>query len=307
MQKVVFARSRFSIPIPINFNFLRTALSHGWYALPPFSFNKDTKGLDRVLELSGRTLVTCTLIGRDHAIDVYVKSHEELNSQQRDEITAQLGTSLRLDEDFSHFYREARKHPEFRWIPRTGAGRMLRAPTVFEDAVKMICTTNCTWALTTLMVTNLVEMFGNGLAGSPHAFPTPEAIAGTSERILRSEIKAGYRSPYLLELADNVASKRLDLETWRSSSLSTEELFKDMRTVKGIGPYSAGNIMKLVGRYDYLGLDSWVRSRYSALYHKGRKVKDSTIERHYAPYGKWRGLFFWLEMTRHWHDEKFFL
>jgi hypothetical protein len=36
-------------------------------------------------------------------------------------------------------------------------------------------------------------------------------------------------------------------------------------------------------------------------------VKDSTIERHYAPYGKWRGLFFWLEMTRYWHDEKFML
>ena len=80
-----------------------------------------------------------------------------------------------------------------------------------------------------------------------------------------------------------------------------------MRSVKGIGPYAAGNIMKLVGRYDYLGLDSWVRSQYYALHHKGRTVKDSTIERHYAGSGRWRGLFFWLEMTRHWHDEKLFL
>jgi hypothetical protein len=64
--------------------------------------------------------------------------------------------------------------------------------------------------------------------------------------------------------------------------------------------------MRLVGRYDYLGLDSWVRSKYYELHHNGRKVKDSTIERHYVQYGKWRGLFFWLEMTRYWHDDKFY-
>jgi len=78
-----------------------------------------------------------------------------------------------------------------------------------------------------------------------------------------------------------------------------------MRTVKGIGPYAAGNLLKLVGRYDYLGLDSWVRSKYFELHHDGSRVKDSTIERRYERYGRWRGLFFWLEMTRYWHDGKF--
>ena len=48
-----------------------------------------------------------------------------------------------------------------------------------------------------------------------------------------------------------------------------------------------------------------MRSKYYELHRNGRKVKDSTIERHYAPYGTWRGLFFWLEMTRYWHDDKF--
>jgi 3-methyladenine DNA glycosylase/8-oxoguanine DNA glycosylase len=111
----------------------------------------------------------------------------------------------------------------------------------------------------------------------------------------------------LLELAERVAAKQLDLEAWRVSSLSTEELFEEMRGIKGVGAYAAGNLLKLVGRYDYLGLDSWVRSQYYKLYHGGRKVKDSTIERRYAPYGRWRGLFFWLEMTRYWHDSKFTL
>jgi 3-methyladenine DNA glycosylase/8-oxoguanine DNA glycosylase len=182
---------------------------------------------------------------------------------------------------------------------------MLRSPTVFEDVVKMICTTNCTWALTTVMITNLVRLLGRKFNDNLHTFPEPTVIAGMSEKTLRAEIKAGYRAPFLLQLAENVASGKLNLEGWRASQAATQELYQQMRTVKGIGPYAAGNLLKLVGRYDYLGLDSWVRSKYFELYHDGRRVNDSTIERRYERYGRWRGLFFWLEMTRYWHDEKF--
>jgi hypothetical protein len=76
-------------------------------------------------------------------------------------------------------------------------------------------------------------------------------------------------------------------------------------SVKGIGEYAAGNIMKLLGRYDYLGLDSWVRKKFSELHRGGRKTSDTSIERHYKQFGKWKGLFFWLEMTKDWYTEKF--
>jgi hypothetical protein len=45
---------------------------------------------------------------------------------------------FRLDEDLSGFY-ELVRDDELAWCTR-GAGRMLRAPTVFEDVVKTICT-----------------------------------------------------------------------------------------------------------------------------------------------------------------------
>src|SRR6266545_2400997 len=45
--------------------------------------------------------------------------------------------------------------PDLRWALARGAGRLLRSPTVFEDAVKTLCTTNCSWALTRLMVERL--------------------------------------------------------------------------------------------------------------------------------------------------------
>jgi 3-methyladenine DNA glycosylase/8-oxoguanine DNA glycosylase len=182
---------------------------------------------------------------------------------------------------------------------------LLRSPTVFEDVIKMICTTNCTWALTTVIVRNLVEVFGVRFDDSVRAFPTPEAIARSNESILRGTIKAGYRAPYLLEFARAAASGRINPESWRTSQGEADDLYRQILTVKGVGPYAAQNLMKLLGRYDYLALDSWVREKYAELHHRGRRVKDSAIERYYASFGQWRGLFFWLEMTRHWHDGKF--
>ena len=155
------------------------------------------------------------------------------------------------------------------------------------------------------MVTNLVRVAGERLDDALTAFPTPEAVAALSEKTLRAKIKAGYRSPYILELARSVARGDIDIESWRTSPLPTEELFIAIRSVKGIGPYAAGNLLKLVGRYDELALDSWVRGKYCELHRHGRRVKDATIEKDYERFGKWRGLFFWLEMTREWHDDKF--
>jgi 3-methyladenine DNA glycosylase/8-oxoguanine DNA glycosylase len=294
-----------SIPTPPGFNFWRTAYSHGWADLPPFSYNLDAKQISRVLVLYDGTIVSTVWNAKANSVHVRIESTKALTEKQKDSITAQVRTCLRLEEDFSEFYRAARKHPEFRWIARSGSGRMLRAPTAFEDVVKMICTTNCTWALTKMMVTNLAAHFGKKLDSVHFAFPTPESLAASSEQYLRKEIKAGYRSPYLIELAERVATGKLDLEAWRTTDLPSGELFNHMRSVKGIGPYAAGNLMKLVGRYDYLGLDSWVRAQYYKVHHRGRKVKDSTIEKRYEQHGKWRGLFIWFEMTRYWHDEKY--
>jgi 3-methyladenine DNA glycosylase/8-oxoguanine DNA glycosylase len=174
---------------------------------------------------------------------------------------------------------------------------------VFEDAVKMLLTTNCTWRLTTIMVTNLVRAVGEQFDETHWTFPSPEAVASLTERTLRAKIKTGYRSPFLLQMARDVAQGKIDMESWRDSSLPTVELYEAIRKVKGLGPYAAGNLLRLLGRCDYLALDSWVRQQFYKIHRKGRKIKDVAIERHYEKFGMWRGLFFWLEMTREWHDE----
>jgi 3-methyladenine DNA glycosylase/8-oxoguanine DNA glycosylase len=296
---------RLQFVVPSGFNFWCTIYSHGWCALPPFSIQKESRTFSRIVSLDDETLVECVMKDSGNKITVLVRGESALTPNHKLQIRHQLKSCLRLDEEMSAFYAEAQRSPRFRWVPKAGAGRMLRSPTVFEDVVKMICTTNCSWSLTEAMVLNLTMQLGKRFEDGKYAFPTPETIAGKTDAFLRKRIRSGYRSPYLLELSEHVASGRLDLEAWRLSPLPTEELFKTVRSVKGMGDYAAGNILKLLGRYDYLGLDSWVRSKFYELHTRGRKVKDSTIEKHYAPFGKYRGLFFWLEMTRHWYKNKF--
>ncbi|MGA9406339.1 MAG: hypothetical protein WBW71_04320 [Bacteroidota bacterium] len=168
----------------------------------------------------------------------------------------------------------------------------------------MICTTNCSWSLTEVMIKALVTKLGTHIHNDVYSFPSPEVMASCSESFLRKEIRCGYRAPYLLELSKKIAGGKLNVEKWRTSQEPTEELFKQVRSVKGVGEYAAGNILKLLGRYDYLGLDSWCRGKFYELFKKGRKVKDSTIEKYYAPFGKWRGLFLWMDVTKDWYTKE---
>jgi 3-methyladenine DNA glycosylase/8-oxoguanine DNA glycosylase len=296
---------RVTITAPPDFNFWRTAYSHGWCDLLPFSFDTEHRTLSRTIVLGDGTLAFCTVSGGRRSVRVDIHPSSSYTPAQRSEISRQIRTCLRMDEPFAEFHATAKRLPHYRWIARARAGRMLRAPTLFEDIVKMICTTNCTWTLTRQMVSRLVHELGPSMSNGLHAFPDAPAIAASSERFLRSRCSLGYRAPYVLALARSIASGQRDIEQLRSSPLPSDDLYNSLRSLKGVGPYAAGNILRLLGRYDYLGLDSWTRAQYAALHHQGRRVKDSTIERAYAAYGSWRGLFFWLEMTRDWHSDKF--
>jgi N-glycosylase/DNA lyase len=210
---------------------------------------------------------------------------------------------LRLDDDLSAFYAAVAAHPEFEWIARQGAGRLLRSPTVFEDLVKMICTTNCSWALTDKMVRGLVDNLGDESSSGERSFPSPETMAGQRLGFYRNVVRAGYRAPYLKELAQRAASGDLDVERWLDPAIPADQVKREMKQVKGVGDYAAENLLKLVGRYDGLALDSWTRATFARIRNRGRKATDRKIERFYSAFNSWRGLAIWCDLTRHWLEE----
>ena len=289
-----------SISTPREFNFKRTVLSHGWCELLPFQVDRERWLLTRTLDLKEAKPVTITRTATKRALRI--NSSRRLSQAATREVIRDVRHMLRLDDDMGEFYRLLTDDRDFDWIPTQGAGRMLRSPTVFEDLVKMICTTNCSWALTEKMVTGLVENLGRESNDGRRTFPTPEAMALMPVKFYVNEVRAGYRAPYLKELADRVASGDLDVEAWLKSSLSTAELIKEMRGVMGVGPYAAENLLKLVGRYDGLALDSWTRAKFFTVRNNGRKTTDKKIARYYSRFKQWRGLALWCDMTRDWLD-----
>ncbi|HUK66632.1 MAG TPA: Fe-S cluster assembly protein HesB [Anaeromyxobacteraceae bacterium] len=300
---------------PVPFDLDLTVRSHGFYDLAPWCYLQEKQLLSRPFLLSnGRVVaVQVSRSGREGGLLVRAASGDRLSAAEGREVRGLVRVCLALDEDLSPFYariRELEKDPPraplpaLGWAARRGAGRLLRSPSVFEDAVKTLCTTNCTWALTRVMVKNLVEKLGAAAAAGARAFPTPQAMAQVGERFYRDSIRAGYRARALAALAHQVASGELDVESWRDSSLATHELAAHIRELPGFGPYATEHLLRLLGRYEHLALDSWLRQKLTRLRGRKRAASDRTIARWYAPYGPHAGLAMWLEATSDWHGDE---
>ena len=287
------------LKIPAGLHFENAVCGHGWYDLPPFAFDGEAQKLRYTYAVDGKGAATVTISPSKERLRVIAPA--ELG---REAVENTVRRILRLDEGFAEFYELAASDPSLAWAARRGAGRLLRSATVFEDLIKTICTTNCSWSLTRKMVANLTDSLGAECSSGNRAFPTAQAMAAESPDFYRNEIRAGYRSDYLAEVAEGVASGKIDTESWLVSDLPTSELKKELLKVKGIGTYAAEHLLKLLGRYDGLALDSWLRARFAEKHNRSRPAPDAKIARHYKKYGKWQGLAIWCDMTADWFPEK---
>jgi 3-methyladenine DNA glycosylase/8-oxoguanine DNA glycosylase len=273
----------------------RTLSSHGVADLPPNVIDEEKRMLETTLALPSKRARTIRIrAGKPGRVLVDGKSIAASDAPAVKEAARHI---LRLDADLSGFYEAARDDPDLDWTC-IGAGRMLRSPTVFEDVVKTICTTNCTWSATVRMTTALVEHLGLEAPDGRHAFPTPTAMAEAGEDFYRDTVRAGYRGAYLHALAADVATGALDLEALNDPELPDDEVAERLLALPGCGPYATAHMMMLLGRYSRLILDSWTRPKYARL--NGRKAADRTIERRFRRYRDYAGLAFWLYLTRDW-------
>ena len=300
---------------PQPFDLDLTVRSHGWYDLPPWRYDADRHVLGRPLRLSsGRTADVEVADGHGGSLAFRALAGGRLTGAEAAEARDAVRTCLALEEDLEPFRRRAaeleqarragsapRDLPRLGWALARGAGRLLRSPTVFEDAVKTLCTTNCSWALTRAMVSNLCAALGEPSLLGGRCFPTAEAMARRPERFYRERIRAGYRAPFFVALARAAASGRFDLEALRRSQEPTDALAERIRALPGFGPYATEHLLRLVGRHDHLALDSWSRAKLARLRGRRRVPSDRTLHRWFAPYGQWAGLAMWLEVTEDWH------
>jgi 3-methyladenine DNA glycosylase/8-oxoguanine DNA glycosylase len=281
------------IALPSDFSFDAVVRSHGWYDLPPFVYDPERGVLETTVSSgSGPAAVRFRaaagrLEGRSDLLD-------------RDRLSAIARRVFSLDLDLSACAGRLSGQASLLRALRRGGGRMLRAPGLFEDAVKMLLTTNCSWEATRGMVTRLIALAGEG----GRAFPGPEAVSRLTPERLAREVRCGYRAGPLLRFARRVASGRLDLSGWEQSHRAAADVRAEVLAERGFGPYAAEGLLRILGRHDFLAIDSWVRMKYRKLHPGPARSTDRSIARRYARYGEWKGLALWLDLTRDWHERE---
>ena len=205
--------------------------SHGWYDLPPFSYDAGRGVLTTVV--AGPA--TWTFRARDGWLEVGGARGEARSAR------AAARRIFSLDVELSAFDGALADQPALRRALARGGGRMLRAPTLFEDAVKMLLTTNCSWAATRGMVQRLVALSGDG------SFPGPEALARMRPDALGRKVRCGYRAGALSRFSRRVASGRLDLSAWERRETPATELREAILAEHGFGPYAAEGLLRVLG------------------------------------------------------------
>jgi N-glycosylase/DNA lyase len=283
---------------PVDFR--RLLASHGVATLAPKRIDEASWVLETTVVLGGRAHSLRVVQAKPGFADVEASTSVRSAKTQRRALDL-IRHLLRLDEDLSGFYARAAKDRGLAWVT-SGAGRMLRSATVFEDVVKTICTTNCSWSATVRMTNALVEELGRAASDGRHAFPTPTAMAEAPPAFYTEAARAGYRGAYLRQLATDVAEGRLDLEALADPTLEDLEVEQRLLALPGVGPYAAAHVMLTsLGRYGRLILDSWTRPKYAKV--TGRQAADDAIQRRFRRYGEYAGLAFWMMLTRDWVDD----
>ena len=120
----------------------------------------------------------------------------------------------------------------------------------------------------------------------------PQEIVGLGIEALKAKVKLGYRAEYVHEFSKKVIEGQFDLDTWETID-DTQELKEKIRSIKGVGEYSAHHIMMLLGNYSFLPLDSVVEKYLVENYFDGKNdINKKDLPKPFERFGKWKYLIF---------------
>lgn len=286
--------SRFSIPAPSDYVLKRDYCSYGYFLLSPNHWDTQDQALVRTFELAeGAATLRITQPVRRGPLRAV--ADRRITRQERTQAHQGIERMLRLAE-------ERRTIAEFhavdpRW-KKSGRGRLMRSPTLFEDVIKTVTSCNVTWPSTVNMNTRLCDVLGERSPSGHHAFPSAERLARTRPSTLRARCGVGYRDQRIVDLAKLFARGSIDVSWFEDPSTPDAEVRAALIELPGIGPYAAHNIMQLLGRYSNIPLDTEsVRHAKTVLGMTGadRELMKRMMA-HYEPFGTHAFRSYWLEL-----------
>ena len=243
-----------------------TCHMHGWRHLAPFAWDEGRQTLTFACLMDGAA-VDVTVSQHQGTIQATVHAHRGLPAGTRTRLRAMIRRSLSLDVDTTPLLAVAeRLAPALGALVRQGAGRLLRSPTLWEDAVKTLCTTNCSWVLTERMCAGLCgPRFSPPTPLGQYPFPAPARVAAVGPARLRRPLPIGYRAPALHALARTCA-RDPGLGGLGTDRLDAAQALARVRAFPGFGPYASAHLLLLADYCDAIPVDSavtaYVRQTY---------------------------------------------
>lgn len=177
-----------------------------------------------------------------------------------------VGSYLGLDEDYESINRQLSSDPKLAEIVnKCGTIRIMKQP-FWETLESFIISQNNNIPRIQGIIDRFCSLYGEDM-GSYHAFPKADNVACLCTDDL-SELRCGYRAPYLIDAAQKYASGMLDEEQLRT--LPLDEARNILLKVKGVGPKVADCTL-LFGLYrlDAFPRDVWIKRAMSALFPDG--------------------------------------
>lgn len=285
------------IETPADFRFESAVCSHGFFMLAPNRWNTERRALHTTVpdDDDGAWAIVV-----DSPMDEYVRVRVpggRPSAIRKRAIVRRVRRILRMDEDLSGFHRLCAAHSSHAGAARGRFGRLIRSASLFEDMVKVICTCNITWKQTVGIVDALVRRFGMPAENDPEvsAFPDANALASARLTALKAKCSLGYRAEYVRDLARAFVAGRVDPAALESCGADSDELYKTLRQIRGIGDYAAGCLLMLLGHYDRLAIDSETVRHFRKRFPR-RKATPVNIRKHYQAYQPYAFLAYWYEL-----------
>lgn len=117
------------------------------------------------------------------------------------------------------------------------------------------------------IIDRLCSMYGEKNEKGEYSFPSYERLKGLTVEDL-APLRAGFRSKYILDAAEKLCNKELDLQKIYSTTI--DEGRNELMKIKGVGPKVAEcTLLYGFSKKEAFPIDVWVKRILSELYPKG--------------------------------------
>lgn len=253
------------------------------------------QSLTRAIRAAGHTLVFCAELAGSieaPALACTLFAAEPVSPEVHAAAVDRIGFYLSLEDDLRPFYALAQADPAFARVAEQLYGyHQVKFTTPFENACWAVITQRNQWPVSRRMQQALLETFGTRLtvAGQAYgAFPDPEAMAVAPPEAIAQAIGHQPKGAFLSSVAHAFA--RADEGFLRTAPYAEVEAW--LRSIKGIGPWSAGFILlRGLGRMERIPPgERWIAGLTAQRY------GPIPVEQAAARYGPWQG--YWAHYLR---------